>query len=92
MSTKKDLIKINEKYYYESDKYNWVLYYFSGEIIKKTGKPAVHGSASYHTSLDQMLTKVLDNTLKTCDSFDNIVKTLVTLGDYLKEFKKETLS
>ena len=88
------MIKINEKFSYEVDQYNWTLFeWFDGK--DKDGNPKKSNKKTYHAKLSQMLATILDHTLKGCESFQEIKETgemlslsLVGFEFLDKEFKK----
>ena len=82
----KKLIKINNDFSYEIDKYNWVLFEFY-DGVDKNGDFKRNERRTYYGTLSQMLNAILDKSLKGCDGLERVIKTIDKLSDALCKFE-----
>ena len=75
------MIKFNDRFSCERDKYQWILTEtYSG--VDKKNKPKKHSRATYHGSLKQVCAYVVDKTAGGCNAAEEI-KTV--LGNAINE-------
>ena len=77
------MIKINEKFSCERDKYQWVLTetYLGKD---KDGNPKAHTRETYHPKLEQVFSHVIDKTCGDCESLEEMKDMLMNAKKVLK--------
>lgn len=92
------MIKITEKYYADSDKYNWILcekHIVTEKEAKKRKNANVgdveYKNISYHMNLEQLLTSLLEKhkkgIAKECNIADYIKELKFMQEDFIKQIK-----
>ena len=88
MSNKK-IVFVKDKYEAERDKYQWILTEFK-EYINKKGQLAIKEELSYHSTLKQMCTVILDRTAGECSSIEELINHYETAPTkWLSELENE---
>lgn len=79
-------MKINEYYSVERDQYCFVLTFEKeGDINPKTGNPTKTFRKTYHSNMEQVLNKVLDDTVHG-ESFEDILEAIKQVREDIRQF------
>jgi len=86
------MIKVNKRFEFERDKYQWLLYEWSMGVSVKTKKPISVKRTTYHGNLDQICKTILDRSAGDCKSMkelqDLFSHAVEILTDHIKSKEK----
>ena len=66
------MIKINDHFSFERDKYQWVLTETIYGFNNKTQKPCINIHKTFHSTIDQICQVVLNHSLIGCETLESI--------------------
>lgn len=78
------MIKLDERFYIENDKYNWILVERVSGINTKTKEPTLTERKTYYGKLSQCIESALNKGLK---NSNNINEILLGLNNFLEIIK-----
>ena len=66
------MIKINDEFSMDRDKYQWILYQsYLGK--DRDGNPKTHTRETYYSKLDQIAGAIIDKSAKRCETIEELV-------------------
>lgn len=69
------MIKVNDRFSIDNDKYNWILLEtYTGK--DRDGNPKKHTKETFHANLGQIAQEIIDRGCKECDSLEQIMDLL----------------
>ena len=75
------MIKINDKFSFDSDEYNWVLYEHRTSISKKTGEKVINTKNWYPSTLDYLCEMVINDAPKTAKDLNGVIQAIEQAKD-----------
>ena len=70
------MIKINDEFSMDRDKYQWILHQTYMGRNKITGEPKPQSRQTYYSRIDQIAKAIIDKSLKRCDTAEDILSYL----------------
>lgn len=78
------MIKVNDRFSIDKDKYNWILLEtYTGK--DKDGNPKEHTRETFYANLGQIAQEIINRRCKECDSLDEIIKLLTNAGTIVED-------
>ena len=81
------MIKLDNRFYIEKDKYNWILVEFVNGVSKKTKEATVTEKKTYYGKLSQCLESALNKGLKKSKSINEILQGLNKFSEIARSLK-----
>ena len=78
-------MKLDNNYSLEGEKYQWTLSYESETKTAENGKKYTSKDNWYYRSIDDALTKYVDECLKPCESVKEVLQRIAELKETIKE-------
>jgi len=83
------MIKLDDNYSIEGDKYNWTLRFEkTGDINPKTGKPTVSKDEWYFSKLEQCLSEYANQKSKEAERYTELADLLKAINTTIKSITK----